>query len=124
MDPLAYLKSEFAVLSKAPFTAVVVAVFFFIAGYYVASWYLDRQLTLQNERLADLGAQISRYRQALGVDPVSPSALTELTNEELRAKALTTAADLRTFAAETKRVMESAERSARSDAEQRTAGLN
>jgi hypothetical protein len=44
--------------------------------------------------LEEKDGQLSRYRVALGIDKASPGALIELNNEELRAKALATAANL------------------------------
>lgn len=50
-------------------------------GVTAARWY-------DSDKLQDKDAQLNRYRVALGIMPGSPNALVELTNAELRGKAL------------------------------------
>jgi hypothetical protein len=82
-----HIQKEWAVLKAAPLSFVILAVLCLLAGVAVGSWHYS-------ERLEEKDGQLSRYRVALGIDKASPGALIELNNEELRAKALATAANL------------------------------
>ena len=74
-------------LTKAPLAFVGLAFVFFCAGIVVAHWYY-------NDKLNDKEDQLRRYRVALGIQPGSPNALVELTNPELKSKALLVASNV------------------------------
>jgi hypothetical protein len=81
VQPFDYIRQEGAVLKKAPLAFVGLAIVFFGVGIAVAHWY-------DSDKLNDKDDQLRRYRVALGVEPGSPNALVELTNPELKSKAL------------------------------------
>ena len=84
MDILEKLRQEGRVIKDAPFSFVIFIAIGLACGYGASTWYYSKQIT-------DRGGQIARYRVALGIDKGSPSALAELTNAELQAKALAVA---------------------------------
>ena len=81
VQPFDYIRQEWGVLTKAPMAFVGLAVVFFVSGVALARWY-DR------DKINDKDDQLRRYRVALGIESGSPNALVELTNAELRSKAL------------------------------------
>lgn len=81
MQPFDYIRQEWAVLRKAPLAFVGLALAFFVAGVALARWY-------DSDKLNEKDDQLRRYRVALGIEQGSPNALVELTNQELRNKAL------------------------------------
>ena len=105
---LAHLKSESKVIAKAPVAFVVFLALGVGLGYLVATWYY-------NGRMADQDGLLARYRVALGIDKASQGVMIELTTEELRSKALTTASALREFALGTRNEMESQSRDAKDE---------
>jgi hypothetical protein len=82
-----HIQKEWGVLKGAPLSFVILVVLCLLTGIGIGSWHYS-------ERLEEKDGQLSRYRVALGIDKASPGALIELNNEELRAKALATAARL------------------------------
>ena len=102
------LKTESDLIVKSPIAFTVFVLFGFILGYVVAAWYL-------NGRLSEQEGQLSRYRVALGIDSASSGVLVELSNEELRAKAMTTAGTLRSFEIGLRNESESALNGAKDD---------
>lgn len=68
-------------LKKAPLTFVGLGIICLASGILLARWY-------DSDKLNDKNDQIHRYEIALGIQPGSPNALVELTNSELRSKAL------------------------------------
>lgn len=85
------LRQETGLILKSPISFAVFVAFGVVCGYAIATWYYTGRLT-EHEGL------IARYRVALGIDASSQGNLIELTNEEMRAKAMTTASALREFA--------------------------
>ncbi|MGA1999059.1 MAG: hypothetical protein ABSG52_03620 [Terriglobales bacterium] len=81
MQPFDYVRQEWGVLTKAPLAFVGLAIVFFAAGIGLTRWY-------DSDKLNDKDDQLRRYRVALGIEHGSPNALVELTNPELRSKAL------------------------------------
>jgi hypothetical protein len=95
---------------KSPKAFATVAVALLLLGYGVAAWYYskrlaeaDAQLSTKNVMLQERDATIERYRVALGMTPASGGALIELSHAEMRAKAATTVAKLRSMSAEMER---------------------
>lgn len=88
MQLIEHIQKEWAVLKGAWLSFVMLVVLCLMAGISIGSWHYA-------ERIEAQGGQISRYRVALGIDKASPSALIELNNEELRAKAGNTAGLIR-----------------------------
>jgi hypothetical protein len=84
---LEHIQKEWAVLKGAPLSFVILVVLGLLTGIAIGSWHYSG-------RLEEKDSQLSRYRVALGIDKASAGALIELNNEELRAKALATAARL------------------------------
>jgi hypothetical protein len=105
---LQILRDERDVIAGAPFLSSVLVGLGFVIGYAVAVWYFKGRL-IEKEGL------LARYRVALGLDPRSRGVLIELTNEEMRAKAMTTAAGLRAFEVGMRNELESAARGARNE---------
>jgi|SRR5712664_1231815 len=87
MSILQELEKEKLVIKRSPWSFLRFLVFGAILGWAASTFYYSKQIT-------DKDGQISRYRVALGIDKASAGALIELNNEELRAKALATAAGL------------------------------
>jgi hypothetical protein len=104
------LHDERDVIVGAPFLSFVLVGLGSILGYAVAKWYLTGRLTEKEGLLA-------RYRVALGLVPGSRGVLIELTNEEMRAKATTTAAALRDFEIGMRNETQSAVSGARNEAD-------
>ncbi len=82
-----YIKAELAVLRGAPLTFVGLIVVSLTSGIAVGHWHFSEQLEAKD-------GEIHRYRVALGIDAASSGALVELNNQELQAKALSTATKL------------------------------
>lgn len=92
---LEFLKKEWNVLKSAPFSFAGSI----LVGFLLATWYYSGQIAAVKEQLNTKEGQISRYRVALSIDPPSKGALIELRNDELRPKAVATAAKLRELCA-------------------------
>jgi hypothetical protein len=87
-----YIRENWKVLSKAKGAFLILMVVSFAAGYSCAVWYLNRQIT-------NLTDDNNRYRRQLGIDPPGNTALYELNNDELKAKATDIVIHLRQFSA-------------------------
>jgi hypothetical protein len=83
---------EWRVLKETPFTFLMLAGACLSLGLGVGKWYYAREIDT-------LKGQNERYRVALGIDKASKGNLIELTNEELKAKVLSTVPKLRDFCA-------------------------
>ncbi len=112
---LEQLKSRWEVITKDPIAFFLLAAVGVVIGYASASWYFSRRLTdrddlitSKNETIATKDGQLGRYRVALGIDKPSQGNLIELTNEEMRAKALSTVAAMREFTISLRRQTDSA----------------
>jgi hypothetical protein len=90
VEILQYLEREWSRVKDAPVVFVVLTLLGISTGWYLASFYYQG-------RLAEKDGLLARYRVALGIDKPSQGNLIELTNEEMRAKAMSTAAALREF---------------------------
>ena len=90
MDILGTIKGEARTIRAAPFSFFVFVIIGVSLGYGASTWYYSKQIS-------DRDAQIGRYRVALGIDKGSASALVELSNSELAAKAISSASSVRTL---------------------------
>ena len=111
-----YIKKEWGVLGKAPFSFIGLSVLFTGAGFGFGMLYYSSQVGALREQLntkdaeikvneTELGTkndQISRYQVVLGIKPGSPGALVELNNKELSLKAQSVVAKLRQYQDELK----------------------
>jgi hypothetical protein len=88
MDLLEKLKQEARVIKSAPFSFLLFIVIGGSIGYVASSWYYSKQIM-------DREQDIRRYRTALGIDKGAASAMVELNNAELKAKALNSASKAR-----------------------------
>jgi hypothetical protein len=88
MGLIGHIQKEWTVLKGAPLSFVILVVLSIVAGIGIGSWHYAQQIE-------DQSGQINRYRVALGIDKASASALVELNNAELAAKAESTAGVIR-----------------------------
>lgn len=90
-----FLRKEGKALSAAPLSFVLLSGFYFAGGLAVGTLYFSERIASMREQLTAKEGLIGCYRVALSIDPASQGALTELSHDELRAKALSTIARLR-----------------------------
>jgi hypothetical protein len=76
-------------------TFLVVAASTFALGAVASRVFYSQHVTTVDARLASKDDEIGRLRVALGIDPASRGALIALTNEEMKAKSISTARALR-----------------------------
>ena len=92
-----YIKKEWDVLKNAPLSFIGLFVIALVAGSTISSLHFSERISAVEAKAAAKDGEISRYRVALGIDKASSGSLIELTNGELRAKALGTAETLHQF---------------------------
>jgi len=108
VELLHYIQREWAHVKDAPLVFVVLLILGTTTGWYIASVYYQG-------RIADKDGLLARYRVALGIDRPSQGSLIELTNKEMRAKAMSTAAALREFTVSLRNQTDSAVAGAKDD---------
>ena len=108
MELLHYIQREWARFKDAPLVFVALLILGITAGWSLASLYYQG-------RIADKDGLLARYRVALGIDKPSQGSLIELTNEEMRAKAMSTAAALRELTVSLRNQTDSAVAGAKDD---------
>ncbi|HTY55319.1 MAG TPA: hypothetical protein VMB26_08965 [Candidatus Binataceae bacterium] len=102
---------------KAPASIVGLLIVGLGVGFWAGRFYYPRQVASAHEAIQPTeDGEIRRYRVALGIDPASKASLAELTNKELRSKALTTASNLRDLCFQLQKKNEELEAKSSSDA--------
>lgn len=91
-----HIQKEWHALRRAPGAFLTLLILGVAVGYGIGAWYYSGRLATKEVEAVVKDGQIARYRVALGIDPASKGALIELSNQELAAKAINTAAKLRT----------------------------
>lgn len=94
---LNHVTSEWQQLKAAPFAFMWLFFLGCFIGIVFAGTLYRSQITLKDAQLADKDAHLARYKVALGIETASQGVLIGLSNEEMRAKAINTAAKLRAF---------------------------
>jgi hypothetical protein len=99
-----YIRAEWTVLRKAPFSFIILSLLWLSAGFGGGMLFYSGQVSALREENNAKSGEISRYRVAMGIDATSKGAMVELTNEELKGKSRTVVLDLRQFCSETNRI--------------------
>jgi len=113
MGLIAFVQQQWTQLMTAPAAFILLLVIGVGAGFSAGGWYY-------RDRIDEKNGLISRYRVALGLDKSNEGNLIELNNEEMRAKAMTTASALREFAVSLRNQTESAVAGAKDDKDKAT----
>jgi hypothetical protein len=95
-----FVGNEWRVLSKAPFSFVMLASLALGLGFGGGKLYYASQIGSVHEQLTEKNSELGRYRVALGIDPASRGALVELNNEELGLRAQVIVGKLRDLSLE------------------------
>jgi hypothetical protein len=94
-----YILGEFRVITDTPlsfFTSLVVAI---VIIWIAMNWRYGGVIDNKDAEITTLKSENARLRVALSIDPATPSALLQLTNNELAAKAGTVVTRLRKISA-------------------------
>jgi hypothetical protein len=99
-----HIKSEWRILSKAPVVPVLSFALAFIVAYAVAAWRftslletMQEKLRMSDERIQAKEELLNEYRQRLHIIEAARTDYSRMTNDELKAKALSMVSDIRNF---------------------------
>jgi hypothetical protein len=93
---LEHILREWAVLKGAPGAFIILVALGVSAGLGIGAWHYSGRISDMETQVSTTNGEIHRYKVALGLEAASKGNLIELTNNELRIRALSTAAKLRT----------------------------
>jgi hypothetical protein len=103
-DVIEFLKNEWSVLSAAPFTFISFFVLSLGTTFLLARWRYEGIVETNKERIESLKERLESkdellddYRQRLHLIPASGSAFSQLSNWDLKQRALNTVAQIRAF---------------------------
>jgi hypothetical protein len=92
---LEHILREWSVLKGAPASFIILVALSISAGLGIGAWHYSGRISEMETQVSTTNGEIHRYKVALGLEAASRGNLIELTNDELRVRALSTAAKLR-----------------------------
>lgn len=88
---------EWQTLKEAPITFLLVLIFAAFAGAYAARWLYAERIEVLQQRLSAKDDQLAEYRERLHLAPAGQTAYSQLTNGELKQRALRLIGNIREF---------------------------